>query len=719
LIPITAEHLELQQVARDFLAKRGNGAATARAMLDETVDTSELWSQVAELGWLGLHIPEQYGGSGFGFLEAAVVVQEWGRALMPEPFVSTLAASAIITSHGTATQHETLLPGLAGGSITAGIAVGQALRRGTDGLLSGWCDVLGGLGADLLVVSAEGDAILIDPRQPGVTVSTPATLDPSLRLIRVTFDNAEVAAESVLPGAHSHALAVLRTLVAAAATGGAYACVESSVDYAKTRVQFGRTIGTFQAIKHHCANMFIAAEMAAAATWNAARTIAEPNSEAGLDAAIAAALAIAPFVRSTQLNTQIHGAIGYTWEYDSHLYLRRAATLAAVISGGEAAADVTKLSSGGAQRSHAVELPVEAQQFRADARSFVEALSALPEPDRLRHFVDSGYVMPHWSKPFGLGAGAVQQLVIEEELAGIDCPRYSMASWIMLTILQHGTEDQIERWIRPTLLRELRWCQMFSEPEAGSDAAALKSRAVRESGGWVVNGHKIWTTDAQLSSHGLLTVRTDPDAGKHAGITMMALDLSAPGVQIQPIRDETGEATFNEVLLVDVFIPDEDVIGAVGAGWKVARSTLGNERIGVGRGEYVEPVEPLNLVALYGKVSSRRPDAALTIGTVLAEREAIALMNVRRAMRAVAGAEAGPEGNILKLAGQEIEQRASTLAIDLLGSPSALLDDEDGAQIGLSVLYGPARTLGGGTSEVSRNQIAERMLGLPRDPLLQ
>jgi len=715
LIPITAEHLELQQVARDFIASRGGGAATARAMLDEPVDTSGLWAQVADLGWLGLHIPEQYGGSGFGLVELAVILQEWGRALMPEPLLSTLAASAIISFHATPAQREKLLPGLADGSSSAGVAVRQAIQRGTQGRLSGWCDVLGGDGADVLVVGVDGDAFLVDPHQPGVTVAVPAALDPSQGLVHVTFDH---ATSPVLPGAHRHTLAVLRTLVAAAATGGAFACVEASVSYAKTRVQFGRTIGTYQAVKHHCANMLIAAELAAAAAWNAARTVAEPGPKASLDAAVAAALAVPAFVRNSQLNIQIHGAIGYSWEHDAHLYLRRAATLSSATSAGEAAADVTHLSSGGAQRSYAIELPIEAQQFRADARSFVKELQSLPESQRLRRFVDSGYVMPHWPKPYGLGAGAVQQLVIEEELAGVDCPRYSMASWIMLTVLQHGTEDQIDRWIRPTLLRELRWCQMFSEPEAGSDAAALRTRAVRDTGGWIVNGHKIWTTDAQLSSHGLLTVRTDPDAPKHAGITMMALDLSAPGVEIRPIREATGEPSFNEVQLTDVFIPDDDVIGDVGAGWKVARSTLGNERIGVGRGEYVEPVEPLDLIAIYGQVRSRRPDAAPTIGIIMAEREAIALMNMRRAMRAVAGSEPGPEGNILKLAGQEIEQRAAHLAVDLLGSPSVLLAG-DGAQIGLSVLYAPARTLGGGTSEISRNQIAERMLGLPRDPLMQ
>ena len=193
-------------------------------------------------------------------------------------------------------------------------------------------------------------------------------------------------------------------------------------------------------------------------------------------------------------------------------------------------------------------------------------------------------MVPHWPAPWGRAAGAVEQIVIDEELraAGVKVPGLGITGWNIMTVNQYATPDQVERWVFKTLMGEYVWCQLFSEPDAGSDAAAVKTRGTRVEGGWKVNGQKVWTSGAQYCHLGLATVRTDPDAPKHAGITTMVIDMHAPGVEVRPLRQITGNADFNEVFFNDVFVPDDDVVGVPNDGWTVARSTLGNERVSIG-----------------------------------------------------------------------------------------------------------------------------------------
>ncbi len=196
-------------------------------------------------------------------------------------------------------------------------------------------------------------------------------------------------------------------------------------------------------------------------------------------------------------------------------------------------------------------------------------------------------MLPHWPAPWGRDAGPLEQLVIEQELsqAGIKRPGYGITGWVILTLIQHATPDQVQRWVRPALDREVIWCQLFSEPGAGSDAAGIRTRAVRAEGGWLINGQKVWTSGAHVAGFGLATVRTNPDAPKHQGITTMVIDMHAPGVTVRPLRMPTGHSDFNEVFFDDVFVPDADVVGAVDGGWTVARATLGNESVSIGGGD--------------------------------------------------------------------------------------------------------------------------------------
>jgi alkylation response protein AidB-like acyl-CoA dehydrogenase len=482
-----------------------------------------------------------------------------------------------------------------------------------------------------------------------------------------------------------------------------------ATEYAKQRKQFGRPIGTFGPVKHHCANMLVATEEATAGAWGAARADLD-DAQADLAAATACSLALPAFAFCSKLNVQVHGGIGYTWEHDAHLYVRRAIALEALVGPvDEAREDVVRLMGAGARTKATIELPAEADAFREEVRVFVEQYRALPETDRRKALSDSGYLVPHWPRPWGRDAGPVEQLVIEEEFAGLRRPDLGISAWNTLTIAQHGSPDQLERFVRPSLEGEIEFCQLFSEPGAGSDAAAVQTRGVKQ---------KVWTSLAHLCSHGFATVRTNPDAAKHQGITMMVIDLRASGVEVRPLRQLTGHSHFNEVFFDDVFVPDADVVGPVDQGWTVARNTLGNERISIGGGTEGGMSGGPDLLALHQRFASDDAGLAREVGAALAETESIVLMNLRGVIRAVEGSEPGAEANVTKLLGSEVAQRKAALMARLAG-PAAAVREGDEKRVSTWLMATLGASIGGGTSEILRNQIGERLLGLPRDPLIQ
>ena len=268
-------------------------------------------------------------------------------------------------------------------------------------------------------------------------------------------------------------------MLAAEAAGIARETTEQAAEYAKVRQQFGRPIATFQAVKHHCANMLVAAELATAAGWDAGRAWMGGGDQLSYTAAIAAALAVPAAVSNASLNIQVHGGIGFTWEHDAHLYLRRAAAIAAVVDTEQAAIEVTDLVRRGVRRAAAIDLPAEAEPIRAAIAPDVARLRDLTGTARKQALIETGYAMPHWPKPWGRDASAVEQLVIEQEFAaaGIRRPSLGITGWVILTLIQHGHPDQVARWVRPALNQDVIWCQLFSEPGAGSDAAGIQTKA--------------------------------------------------------------------------------------------------------------------------------------------------------------------------------------------------------------------------------------------------
>jgi 3-oxochol-4-en-24-oyl-CoA dehydrogenase len=719
-IAITEEHRALAQSVADFLTNHQSRAA-ARSLLDAGVDAlPAFWAELANLGLLGLHVPEDLGGSGFGLPETLVVAEQMGRYLAPGPFVPTVITSAVLAAAGPDELQKRLLPGLADGSVIGAAALGGEVTY-TDGAATGRVGVvISGHLADVLLVPAGDDVLVVEKSAGGVQAKVPANLDQSRRAARVTLD---AATATVLPGARRLLTDVARAVLAAEAVGVAAETTEQAAEYAKVRQQFGRPIATFQAVKHHCANMLVAAELATAATWDAGRAGIGGGDQFTYTAAIAAVLAVPAAVGNANLNIQVHGGIGFTWEHDAHLYLRRAAAVAAVLDTEQAAIEVTGLVRRGVRRAAPIELPPEAEPVRAAIGPEVARLRDLAGEQRKQALIDTGYAMPHWPQPWGRDASAIEQLVIEQEFtaAGIKRPSLGITSWIILTLIQYASPDQVARWVRPALSQDVIWCQLFSEPGAGSDAAGIRTRAARTEQGWRINGQKVWTSGAHMADFGLATVRTNPDAPKHEGITMMVIDMHAPGVTVRPLKMPNGNSDFNEVFFDDVFVPDSDVVGPVDGGWTVARATLGNESVSIGGGDGSRIMPAEAFIAPLDAHPERLAGGSGRVGRHIARTHMMSVLNQRSAYRAVAdggkGHGPGPEGNITKLLLSEIGHETAAIMAELAGPDGAFLEGK-GAMAAMLVLMNRAMSIAGGTSEIKRNQIAERILGLPRDPLI-
>jgi alkylation response protein AidB-like acyl-CoA dehydrogenase len=723
MIAVTTDQAEIAGLARALLSER-KARQGARRTLEHPVSDPRpaYWDELAGLGWLGVHLPIEFGGAGLGLTELCVVLEELGASLSPGPFLANAIASAVVAAVGTPRQQARFLPGLADGSRNAVVAGGGSLAFDGARLEGISSPGLGSHAADLLILLVGPDLVVSDAAEAaGLHVQAEATLDPTQASATVVARAAAIDAASVVAGGALAARGIGRLLASAQAVGGQRACLEMAVAYAKIRQQFGRSIGTFQAVKHRCADLLVAAELAAAAVWGAARIVDSPDTpmgtEFGYSAAVAATQALPAFLAAAQANIQVHGGIGFTWEHDAHLYLRRAAFLLALSDPGSSAEDVSGAHRDGiAAPAPSLNLPPQAAQTRAEVRRFTQRLADLPdEAARQALILKEGYIQPHWPRPWGRGATALEQLIIDEEFAQIPRPDLGIGTWILETILAAGTPEQIDRWLGRSLRGELVWCQLFSEPEAGSDAAGIATRAVRVDGGWRVTGQKVWTSGGPIADQGLATVRTSSQAAKHRGITVMVVDMHANGVTVRPIRDIAGESRFSEVFLSDVFVPDTDVLGAVGEGWAVARRTLGAERLTLGASASYGM--GIDLAGIYRRAAEVAPALRSEVGTVLAEAQALRLLNLRSAQRAVDAVSVAADGHVTKLVQAENVQRRADVALRLLGRQVAV-GRGDGEIVARSVLHSRMATIAGGTSEIVRNQIAERVLGLPRDPLL-
>jgi alkylation response protein AidB-like acyl-CoA dehydrogenase len=367
------------------------------------------------------------------------------------------------------------------------------------------------------------------------------------------------------------------------------------------------------------------------------------------------------------------------------------------------------------------DLPLDDDPRRVELRNW---FAKHPNPTG-RELAEAGYVAPHWPKPYGLDADPVHQLVIDDELrrAGVRRPENMIGiGWAGPTILHAGSDAQKDRYLLPLLAGEEVWCQLFSEPDAGSDLAGLRTRAVRDGDEYVVNGQKIWTSGAHASKFGILIARTDPEATKHKGISYFICPMDTPGIEIQPIVEMTGVHMFNQVFFTDVRIPAENLVGEENEGWALAKVTLGNERVSLssggalwGRGPTASDL--LDVVRAHGGVEDRTVRQQLA--QLHIEQKVLDLIRFRTISARIRGEQPGPEASIRKVMADEHGQHIMQAARDLCG-PAGMLSTS--GPLGSApdmwyygFLFSPALTIGGGTGEVQRNIIGERVLGLPHD----
>ncbi|MFC5178707.1 acyl-CoA dehydrogenase family protein [Nocardioides taihuensis] len=684
------EHRELGASLRAWAAGLDGPAAVRAAEGDPAETFEKVRAAAAGMGLAGLALPASAGGDDGSPLDVAVALEACAHALLPGPLLGPAVSELL----------------LAGGHPGSDAVVG--LAPGAPDL------VWDAPSATHLLLPAPGeDDTWVLVEAAAVDVEPVVALDLSRRFGRVRAPWSGGVAVTGLTRARVRRTTV--AMAAAEASGVARWCLETATSYAGVREQFGKPIGSFQAVKHLCAEMLETAEAVTAAAWDAAVALAADEEQAAFAADVAGAVALDGAVRVAQTCIQVLGGIGFTFEHDAHLYLRRATTLRALLGGGDVwAASLAARAASGVRRRVEVDLGGRDAGVRDEFRTRVAEVAALPEDARRAALVERGYLTPHWPAPYGLGADPVTQLVVDEELvrAGIGRPDLKIGGWAAPTVLEHGTDAQRERFVRPTLTGEIGWCQLFSEPGAGSDLASLRTRAVRDeaAGGWRLTGQKVWTSLAHEADWAICLARTDPDAPRHRGITYFLVDMGSPGIEIRPLRELTGDAMFNEVFLDDVLVPDDCVVGQPGDGWRLARTTLANERVAMASSRLGVSTE--RAVALAGDAT---PAEQVRVGHAVALATVCTLLGVRTTLRSLAGHGPGAESSVAKLLGVRSRQDASELVVELLGERVVLeADDPQVAADVHEMLMTRCLSIAGGTTQVLRTVAAERILGLPR-----
>jgi 3-oxochol-4-en-24-oyl-CoA dehydrogenase len=787
------------------------GASSPGANPASAAAATGCWNGLTELGIFSIARPAAAGGADGTVADLAAALEQLTAALIPGPVMPTLLAGLLLNP-GPAEPGATgllpqpasgpaeptasaalpgstfppaqpavpgLLPELAAGQASAAVALSAGALRGAwqgDGALRVAGEtgpVLGAgstthllLAATVPVADPAADQVgqdeavwfLVPASHPGLTLLPRRPVDFSRALADVRLDDAVIGPEQIITGlGTSRVRDLAATLAAVEAAAVASWCCDTAAQYARTRHQFGRAIGSFQAVKHLCAGMLCRADRATALAWDAARTADEAPDEHPLAAAAAAALALDDAVDNAKDCIQVLGGIGFTWEHDAHLYLRRALAVRQLLGGSAAwRRRVAALALAGPRRRLGVELtglnlkpPTEdrlPQPARAggpalgaerrsggpggrppglaEIREVAVTVAALPAEQRRAALADAGYAAPQWPAPYGQSASLATQLIIDEELhrAGLARPDLVIGGWAGHAILQHGTPAQRDRFIWPTLRGEITWCQLFSEPEAGSDLAGVRTRAEPVTGGaegeaggaWRLTGQKVWTSLAHQANWAICLARTDPTVAKHRGLSYFLVDMTSPGIDIRPLREMTGRAMFNEVFLDGVVVPADCLLGQPGDGWRIARGTLAAERTAMGRGSaFGDEVDQLLGQVRAGRLDGD-PAVMEQVGGLVAGGLAGSLLDLRATLAELGGAEPGQQAAVRKLIGVAHRQAVAEAALTLSG-PDGAASDAAAADAVHEFLLTRCLSIAGGTSQILLSLVGERVLGLPRE----
>ena len=713
---VTDEQFAARALVRDWARNPTSGPGGTAAIRDVERGDADAWRPVfaglADLGLFSVAIPEDRGGAGGSVEDLCAMVEEAGKALVAGPVATTALATLVL-------DDPVLLAALASGERFAAAALegpagsvqfdSEASRaRGT----LPW--VLGAAEGGLLILPADGRSLLVDTLSDGVKIEPLPAADFSRPLARVVLTSARATA---IAESRQRVEELTATVLAAEAAGVTRWSLDTAVAYAKVREQFGKPIGSFQAVKHLCAEMLCRAEQAEVAAADAARAAADSDADQfSIAAALAASIGIAAAKANVKDCIQVLGGIGCTWEHDAHLYLRRAHGIGRFLGGLQGGSEpwlrrITALTQAGVRRRLGIDLS-QVEGLRPEIAAAVAEVATLPADQRQPALAEAGLLASHWPAPYGRGASPAEQLLIDQEMAaaGVVRPDLVIGWWAAPTILEHGTPEQIERFVPATLRGEFLWCQLFSEPGAGSDLASLRTKAVRSQdpdGGWLLTGQKVWTSAAHKARWGVCLARTDPDVPKHKGITYFLVDMTSPGIDIRPLREITGDALFNEVFLDNVFVPDEMVVGTVNDGWRLARTTLANERVAMAAGTALgNPMEELLNVLAEMDLDVAQQDR---LGRLIATAQTGALLDQRIAQLALGGQDPGAQSSVRKLIGVRYRQALAEYAMDV---------SEGGGLVANRAVFDflntRCLTIAGGTEQILLTVAAERLLGLPR-----
>ncbi|WP_441959448.1 acyl-CoA dehydrogenase family protein [Mycolicibacterium houstonense] len=699
-----------QFAARDLVRSWAAAADTAAAVRAGEHD-ADAWRApfqgLAELGIFSVAVPEEQGGAGGTVEDLCAMVDEAAAALVPGPVATTALATLVVAD-------EAVLEALVSGERTAGAALSADLTLDESGTVSGTAGyVLGADAAGVLLLPAGDRVVLVDGSAAGVSIELLTATDFSLPLARVVLD---AAPAQVLEVSRQRFSDIAVAVLAAEAAGLARWTLQTATEYAKVREQFGKPIGSFQAVKHMCAEMLLRSEQISVSAADAARAVSESDdAQLSIAAAVAAAAGVDAAESNAKDCIQVLGGIGITWEHEAHLYLRRAYGISHALGGRRRwIRRVSALTQQGVRRELRIDLDSVAD-LRPEISAAVAEVAALPVEKRQVALADSGLLAPHWPRPYGRNASPAEQLLIDQELAAaeVERPDLVIGWWAVPTILEHGSPEQIDQFVPATLRGDLAWCQLFSEPGAGSDLAALRMKAVRAEGpngepGWKLTGQKVWTSAAQKAHWGVCLARTDADAPKHKGITYFLIDMKTPGIVIRPLREITGDELFNEVFFDDVFVPDEMVVGTVNDGWRLARTTLANERVAMAGGTALgNPME--ELLRTLGAKSEVDPADLDRLGDLILTAQVGSLLDQRIAQLAVSGQDTGAQASARKLIGVRYRQTLAEFRLELSDGGGVVRNQEVHDFLNTRCL-----TIAGGTEQILLTLAGERLLGLPR-----
>ncbi len=797
---LTEEQTEFRDSLRRFFEEHAPTGLTRDVMEAGGAHAPDVWKiATAELGLAGIAIAEEYGGQGFGLKELSIALGEAARGLSPIPLFSSAAlagrvVASVLASAGSDETRRELEPIASGRIATLAWLEGpgewdldqvQMRVHAADGgfRLSGEKHFVldAGCAERIYVVAREGDSealglFAVNASAAGLKILSKEGLDLSRTIGSLRFEDVAVERVGTGDGGSGSAKegakykdsadAIRRGLTEATAlfcseiVGGMQKVLETAVDYAGERHQFGRAIGSFQAIKHKCADMLIDFECARTAADAAVAALDSGDGDASLLTSVAKAQAGPAFVRMATENIQVHGGVGYTWEYDAHLFFRRARASDAFLGDAvlhqervaqewirrleEQGLDAARASGSSGRRA---DTPEEAS-FRAEVRAWLSENASLrtgeddwsmgPSDHSLeaegvywdnmkawqKTRFEGGWSAVTWAPEHGgRGGSPIQSIIFNEEQSAFNVASGYIDAAVHLigpSLIRFGTDEQRERFLKPMLRGDEIWCQLFSEPEAGSDLAAVRTRGVVDGDELVLNGQKVWTTSAQYADWGFIVCRTNVDVPKHKGISFALVDMRQPGVEVRPLVTMKGDRHFNEVFFNDVRTPLKYVVNGIDAGWPVTTFVLMNEGANIGTGHFsrTQTVELFAAAQSRGRLGDPITRQRLA-ETFVAER-VLELLQSRLKGAILDGRRPDVDGSVLKILWSEGGHRKAETANWLQGA-DALLSGADAPSKGLwqnQLLARGAGTIGGGTSEVHRNGLGERALGLPREPRL-